>query len=342
MSKYFTETERYKLETMLKDGLSVMQIAERLGKHFTTIYKEIKKGTVQLLNSDLTYRYEYCADRAQAVTKERSHNKGIDIKLGSDYALHDYIVHLVKDLKYSPYAVAEAIKNNNSFSTTLCETTIYSYIHNNIFLDISDKDLHYNRKKTKDVTKDKRPSYKNLRGKSIEERPKEIYKRNTYGHWEMDTVYSGKDKSKTCLLVLTERMTLDEYIIQMSDRTVDSTIKALNELERSLGAETFRKKFLTITADNGSEFANTEQIENSCVYPSKRTTLYFCHPYCSSERGSNENVNGLIRYWIPKGADIGQYTKEQIQHIQDWINNYPRKKFKGMSTNEYKALLGIP
>ena len=342
MGKYFTETERYKLETMLKDGIPVMKIAERLNKHFTTIYKEIKKGTVQLLNSDLTYRYEYCADRAQAVTVERSHNKGIDIKLGHNFALHDYIVHLVKDLKYSPYAVSQAIKNNTSFTTTLCETTIYSYIHNNIFLDISDKNLHYNRKKTKDVTKDKRPSYKNLRGKSIEERPKEIYKREEYGHWEMDTVYSGKDTSKTCLLVLTERMTLDEYIIQMSDRTVNSTIKALDELERTLGADTFRKKFLTITSDNGSEFADTERIENSCLYPTKRTALYFCHPYRSSERGSNENVNGLIRYWIPKGEDIGLYSNEQIQQIQDWINNYPRKKFGGMSTNEYKYLLGIP
>ena len=158
----------------------------------------------------------------------------------------------------------------------------------------------------------------------------------------MDTVYSGKDTSKTCLLVLTERMTLDEYIIQMPDRTVNSTIKALDELEQALGADTFRKKFLTITADNGSEFADTERIENSCLYPNKRTALYFCHPYRSSERGSNENVNGLIRYWIPKGFDIGLYSKEQIQHIQDWINNYPRKKFNGMSTNEYKYLLGIP
>lgn len=112
-------------------------------------------------------------------------------------------------------------------------------------------------------------------------------------------------------------------------------------MEWSLGADTFRRKFITITSDNGVEFSDFERIENSCIYPNKRTTLYFCHPFSSGERGSNENVNGLIRYWIPKGKDIGQYTKEQIQQIQDWINNYPRKKFDGMSTNEYKAFLGI-
>ena len=75
MGKYFTENERCKLETMLKDKVPVSEISERLGKHFTTIYKEINKGTVKLLNSDLTYKEEYCADYAQRVTEERSRSE---------------------------------------------------------------------------------------------------------------------------------------------------------------------------------------------------------------------------------------------------------------------------
>lgn len=343
MGKYFTERERYKLETMLKDGLSVMTIAERLEKHFTTVYKEIKKGTVKLRNSDLTYRMEYCADTAQAITNTRSHNKGRGLKLGSDLALSAHITYLVKELKYSPYAVQQNIRNRLSeFSTTLCETTIYSYIHNHIFADLTDKDLHYHRKKTKKVTKTSRPSYKKLHAKSIEDRPKSVYERNSYGHWEMDTVYSGKNKSRECLLVLTERMTLEEHIIKMPDRTLNSTVNALDDLERSLGDESFCKKFLTITMDNGSEFGDSVAIEKSCLTDGKRTLAYFCHPYSSGERGSNENVNGLIRYWIPKGHDIADYSNEDIQKIQDWINNYPRKKFGGLSTAQYKARLGIP
>lgn len=342
MCKYFTENERYKLETMLKDGISVMTIAERLNKHFTTIYKEIKKGTVKLLNSDLTFREEYCADRAQAITVSRSHNKGISVKIGFNHSLADYITHLIKDLKYSPYAVSVAIKNNSDFDMTLCETTIYNYVHNGFLLNVSDDDLHYNLKKTKDVTKTKRPSYKKLRGKSIEDRPKNVYKRDSYGHWEMDTVYSGKGKGKACLLVLTERMTLDEIIIKMPDRTLESTINALDTLERSLGADAFRNKFLTVTIDNGSEFGDSELIERSCLLSSKRTTAYFCHPFSSSERGSNENVNGLIRYWIPKGDSIEQYSDLYIKQIETWINNYPRKKFCGLSSAQYKLKLGIP
>lgn len=342
MGKYFTEVERYKLETMLKDNVSVCEIGKRLSKHFTTVYKEIKKGTVKLMNSDLTYRKEYCADYAQSITEIRSHNKGISIKLGKNYALEKYIVYLVKELKYSPYAVAHAIKCNKDFGITLSETTIYSYIHKNVFLDISDKDLHYNLKKTKDVIKVKRPCYKKLKGKNIEDRPKNIRYRRTYGHWEMDTVYSGKKKSKACLLVLTERKTREEIIIKMPNRTLSSTLSALDTMERDMGTELFREKFLSITVDNGVEFGNATQLERSCLADGKRTTVYFCHPFSSCERGSNENLNKLIRYWIPKGSDIGVYTELQIRKIQDWINNYPRKQFKGLSSAEYKLSLGIP
>lgn len=341
MGKYFTEVERYQLETMLKDGIPVKQIADRLNKHFTTIYKEIKKGTVKLLNSDLTYREEYCADRAHAVTLDRSHNKGIPVKIGYNHALADYITHLIKDRKYSPYAVSVAIKNNPAFAMSLCETTIYNYVHGGIFYNISESDLHYNCKQIKDVDKMKRPCYNKLHSKSIEQRPKHVYKRADYGHWEMDTVYSGKG-FKDCLLVLTERMTLEEIIIKMPDRTLTSTVNALDGLERALGADTFRNKFRTITVDNGSEFGDGRQIERSCLHLNNRTSVYFCHPYCSSERGSNENLNGLIRYWIPKGKDIGQYGNDYIRHIEEWINNYPRKKFNGLSTVQYKARLGIP
>ncbi len=341
MGKYLTETERYRLETMLKDKVPVMQIAERLGKHFTTIYKEIQKGTTELLNSDLTYRKEYCADIAQRITTDRGHNKGIPIKLGSNHKLAEHIEHLVKDLKYSPYAVACDIADGR-FNITLCEGTIYNYIHGDVFLNISDRDLHYNLKHTKNVTKEKRPSYKKLHSKSIEERPKHIRKRETYGHWEMDTVYSGKEKGRSCLLVLTERMTREEIIRSMPDRTLNSTKETLDSLEREYGAVGFRKKFLSVTMDNGVEFGSSADIEKSCLLDTPRTSAYFCHPYCSSERGSNENCNGLIRYWIRKGEDIGTYTAGQIQDIQDWINNYPRKLFGGLSTVQYKAVLGIP
>jgi IS30 family transposase len=109
-----------------------------------------------------------------------------------------------------------------------------------------------------------------------------------------------------------------------------------------MGYDAFCRRFKSITVDNGSEFGDSSAIETSCLYPGrKRTAVYFCHPGVSCERGSNENANKLVRHWIPKGQDIGVFSNAHIQSIQDWINNYPRRLFNGLSSSEYKAQLGI-
>lgn len=344
MGKHLTELERYRIEYMLKDGFKPCEIAARLGKHFTTVYKEIKKGTVTLLNSDLTERVEYCADAAQRVTNERNSKKGRGLKIGSDHGLAGHIEYLIGTLHYSPYAVVQDIRRRGTFKTDICEATLYKYIDMGLFLNISNKNLYSkkNKRKQKHKKAGGRPAYTKRKGKSIEERPEEAGGRECYGHWEMDTVYSGKNKSRCCLLALTERMTRDEHLMKMADRTLQSVSKALDSLERTLGHEAFRKRFKTITVDNGSEFGDSSEIERSCTRPGEsRTALYFCHPGASCERGSNENANKLVRHWIPKGADIGKYDDGYIQHVQDWMNNYPRKLFGGLSVNEYKASLGI-
>ena len=165
-----------------------------------------------------------------------------------------------------------------------------------------------------------------------------MLKRNNYGNWEMDTVYSARG-DKACLLVLSERMTRQEIVIKVKDRTSASILQGLDKLEKSMGAPCFRKTFVTVTADNGVEFSDWKSIERSSLNKKKRTDLYFCHPYCSGERGTNENINRMIRRWIPKGDDIGLYSVEEIKQIEDWINDYPRKIFNGLSSNEYRAKL---
>lgn len=344
MGKHLTELERYRIEYMLKDGFTPCQIADKLGKCFSAIYKEIKKGTVTLLNSDLTTREEYCADAAQRITDERKRNKGRDLKIGSDHELAGHIEYLIGTLHYSPYAAVQDIRKRGTFKTDICEVTLYKYIDMGLFLNISNKDLYSKRNKRKQVHHEvvRRPAYTKLKGKSIEERPQSVKNRDDYGHWEMDTVYSGKDTSKECLLVLTERMARDEYLFKMPDRTLQSTVDALDCLERALGYDEFCRRFKTITVDNGSEFGDSSAVEKSCIYPDRnRTALFFCHPGSSCERGSNENANKLVRHWIPKGDDISRYDDGYIQFIQDWMNDYPRKLFGGLSANEYKAALGI-
>ncbi len=97
-------------------------------------------------------------------------------------------------------------------------------------------------------------------------------------------------------------------------------------LERQIGRKAFVKTFKTITADNGAEFLNSSEMERSCPAKSKsRTMVFFAHPYSSYERGSNENLNRMIRRFIPKGVNIGDYTKKAIRRIEKWLNTYPRK-----------------
>lgn len=165
-------------------------------------------------------------------------------------------------------------------------------------------------------------------GESIEQRPEEIDEREEFGHWEGDTVYSGRGKRKTtrALLTLTERKTRKEIIIAIPNRKAETVVKALDALERKLGARRFRAIFKSITFDNGTEFAAAEELERSCVNKRlPRTKVYFCHPYSSWERGTNENTNGMIRRRFPKGTNFAAVTNAQIAQAENWINNYPRK-----------------
>ena len=157
--------------------------------------------------------------------------------------------------------------------------------------------------------------------------------RNEFGHWELDTVI-GKRSRDAVLFVLTERKTRYEIIFKEKDKSVLSCVNVLNKLERRYKGD-FKNIFKSITCDNGCEFANWVAMETS-VYKAHgpRTQVYYCHPYSSYERGSNENQNKFIRRFIPKGTPISNYTNTDIKTIQDFINNYPREIFGFSTSNE--------
>ena len=197
------------------------------------------------------------------------------------------------------------------------------------------------RKKVEKEKPKKRQAYSHMHT-SIEKRPKEIYDRLTYGHWELDTVESGKGDN-TCLFVFTERMTREELIYKVEGKNQKSLLKILDRIERNLSAPTFRETFKTITCDNGVEFLDMNAMEKSYYNKvMKRTKVYYCHPYNACERGSNENANKFIRRWIPKGSHISEFTEQYIKDVQEWINTYPRKLFDYLSSAEYKQLVLEP
>ena len=161
--------------------------------------------------------------------------------------------------------------------------------------------------------------------KSIEERPEEVNSREEFGHWEIDLIVGKRKGSGAALLTLTERKTRYPHIIKLKDQTQKSVIKALNKLERKFGTTGFTERFKTITADNGSEFLDVKGLESSCLNKGKRTDFYYAHSYASWERGSNENMNKMTRRFVPKGCDIGKFNNKQIENVEDFLRNYPRK-----------------
>lgn len=328
--KQLTLTDRIRIEKWLKDGLRVKEIADRLRVDPSTVYRELKRGSYDKLDGKTwklipTYSPDIAEQRYQAHLRE----KGQNLKIGKDHELASYIEQTIIDKDCSPAAVyGYALEEGRTFKTHISVPTIYSYIKKGVFLNLTQKALprhgvhkgDYKKVKTKDPAR--APA-----GESIEKRPAEVKDRDEFGHWEMDTVYSGKKKSTVALLVLTERKTRNENIIMVPDRRAETTVQAINALERKLGAEKFGIIYKSITVDNGSEFALADQLEQSCITGDKRTKVYYCHPYSSWERGSNENVNGMIRRRHPKGTDFSKVTAEEIAATENWINSYPRKIF---------------
>jgi len=321
------ERDRYKLEALLDAKKSVKEIARILARDRSTIYREIKRGTVLRLQYDLTEKNQYRANAAQNNYIKQGRNKERLLKIGKDRRLEKYIRHKLIEKKYSPDAIiGKIIKDQKKFKGIICTKTLYNYIDAGIFAGISNENLWEKRKRQKRRYKTlKRVSRRNIMARSIEERPEEINNRVEYGHWEGDCV-KGPIGSKTSLFTLTERKTLEEIIIKIEQATQEEIRKALDRLEKKYGIE-FKIKFKTITFDNGSEFLNWKSLEISKIDPKKqRTITYFAHAYSSWERGSNENQNRMIRRFIPKGTDIADISRRKIKRIENWMNNYPRKK----------------
>ena len=334
--RQMTWNDRVKMETLLNAGHNRAYVAKFLHFSRATITREYKRGIYIHTNSDLTECERYSAEVAQRDHEYMQTSKGRPLKVGNDMKFVEFIENTIVKDGCSP-AVALALAKLQGFKTSISSNTLYRYIDKGLFLELTNKKLPVKSKRKKHPKKvrvQKRASV----GESIENRDKKILSRNEFGHWEMDTVRGKQGVSKTCLLVLTERKTRTEIVRKMPDGKARSVVAELDKLEKRFG-DLFQKLFKTITVDNGVEFSDYVGMKRSFLYPGMdRTKVYYCHPYSSYERGSNENANKLIRRWIPKGSHISTFTDQYIKDTQDWINNYPRKLFNYLSSYEYKKL----
>lgn len=309
-SKHLTYTERLVIEKLYPER-PVRYIAELLGRHVTTIYDELKKGAYQHRNSDWSETRKYSARIGQDYHDWQQTAKGVFEKATREM-LETYRSVIV-DSRRTVRAAAGELKRAGK--PCVSYTTLYRYVQKGYIDGVTLKTVD-RRKKTYRKTAKRAPA-----GMSIEKRPEEINRRESFGHWEMDCVIGrAKGKDET-MLVLSERLTRFEIVWKMQSKHARSVVSALKSITRKYG-----KIFKTITVDNGSEFADYAGI--------KRYTgeVYYCHPYTSCERGTNENINRMIRWRYPKGTSFKRITNKDCQELADWINNYPRVTLFGGGT----------
>ena len=335
MKKYKRITKRIRLQIEALYNIAHMcptKIARQLGYSHVAIIKELKRGFYNHRNSDWTETQKYSADIAQRSADFQKTTRGAQLKIGNDHQFVKVIEELIIKRRLSPAAALATIRRENiPVKTHICLRTLYHYIDAGFFLHITNKDLPYrgSRKKKHRKVKVAKSAPKGL---SIDQRPEEVDSRDIFGHWEMDSVIGTNAKGET-LLVLTERKTRYELILRSPGKTAAATVSCINRLEKMFGKSNFRRIFKSITCDNGTEFSAYPGIELSPIDNRPRTKVYFCHPYCSSERGSNENQNRIIRRFIHKSTPISSYSNKDLAYAQDYINRLPRLLF-GWKTAE--------
>lgn len=314
---YLKFSDRCRIEALLKADVPKRRIALLVGCSERTIYNEIRRGKYQRLNSDFTTAFSYSAEIAQRDFERKQTAKGAPLRLGHAHDMAAYIEQHIL-LGWSPDAICGRLRLEDLWpDNRVCTTTLYNYVRQGVFLRVSERDLFYKGQRKRHCKRVTLPvPVYGMLNRRIDSRP-DLSARQDYGHWEMDTVCGKRDGGGPVLLVLTERKTRYELVYKIDARSADAVCAVLDRLHSRLPA--FGKVFKTITMDNGKEFVSQSRIEKGA-----RTTAYYCHPYSSWERGSNENANKLVRRFFPKGHKIAG-ASVKAHHAAMWINNLPRR-----------------
>lgn len=299
-----TAWERDKIALFLAAGKSLRQIAKELLRSVSSISEEVRRNSVNGV---------YTSISAQTTSEKRNKTsrKTNPLKNPKVYSL------VFEKLRsgWSPEQIAGRLKKENKGKTVICHETIYRYIYSD---DGKEKNLseyltrhHFRRRKwhTRHLYQ------RHIQGRtSIRLRPKEVDKRNSFGHWEGDVV-EGKNHQRS-IQTLLERKTR-YYQARIIER-IDSEYGF--KAQYDLLVKFPKKARKTLTLDNGKENYNHHKLTRKLGIQT-----YFCDPYCSWQRGSNENHNGVLRRYIPKKTDLTDFYQVELDAIIEEINQRPRK-----------------
>lgn len=301
-----TEEERYQVYAYMKAGFTQKAIAQQLNRHASTICREV--GRNQGLKG-------YRPKQAHSLSEQRRSMAHKYCKLTGNVKQQ---IHQLLAQDLSPEQIAGYLSKMKIVD--LSHETIYRYIYTD---QLAGGQLYL---RLRHIPKGYRKRYGSYqkRGQildrvSIEARPAIVERKTRLGDWEGDTII-GKGRT-SALLTLVERKSLYTVIIKLADRSASGLADKLTNAMQPC-ADLFK----TLTVDNGKEFAQHKRIAKSL-----NAKVYFAHPYSSWERGINENTNGLIRQYFPKGTDFNQVTDQQIKQVMQRLNYRPRK------TRDYKT-----
>lgn len=317
--------------------MSLRDIAKVLNRSDTTLGRELKRNTSGKGTANSEYfNSSYLPVKAQKKADKRAKAQRTKAPLKNTKVLTFVVKHLIQD-GWSPETIGAMLPKTYP-QESITKETIYRYIYQKKFKPrgifavpqkLLSSFLPLARKKRMKLNGRRVQRHGTITGSiSIEKRPGYIQKRRQLGHWETDNVI-GKQTDDTALSVTVERVS--RYtILSLTDRSAkdkaDNLIQRLSQLPQ--------KARRTITSDNGKENTLHEQISTSLT-----VKFFFCHSYASWEKGTNENTNGRIRRYIPKGVSLNNITKEQIQALEEKLNSTPRKCLNYLTPQEKLNIL---
>ena len=317
--------EREKILYYLALNKSYREIGSRLGRSHTTIIREIKRSNRE---------GEYSPSRAEELTKLRYRNCGRRKKIDKNINLFEAVFDRLFQ-KWSPEQISGHLKDkyHGDLQMQISHESIYKYIYAQPKGELKKHLLKYLRQKGR-KNKNRKLSHEK-RGQipdavSIHERPKEVEDRKVPGHWEGDLIM-GKDH-KTALGTLVERTTRYVFIVPLKGKKAKDVREAFTELFLDVPEELK----ISLTYDRGKEMVQHKQLTEDTGID-----VYFADPHSPWQRGSNENTNGLIRDFFPKGTDFSKISYEEVKHVQDMLNERVRKTLKWKSPEYmFKKLIG--
>lgn len=301
--KQITSDERDLIAAHHANGFSLSEIAKMLDRHKSTISRELTRNTPQ-------YSKIYLSSHAHKKAKKRKKYAAMKDELKC-HKIRNFVQNKLK-IGWTPEIIAGELALDPT-KMNISHESIYQYIYKER-PDLVQYLARSHKKRFKRVPK---PNKKNSRIPnriSIDQRLDEINDRSQFGHWESDAVVSKQ--SKVALTVLIERVSRLVKIKKIKQNKADIFSKAVIRRMKGLPSSARR----SITYDNGSENTQHEFINDQL-----NTDSYFCNPYHSWEKGSVENVNGLIRRFLPKKTDFAKITHKRIKEIELLLNNRPRK-----------------